>query len=281
METVAAIMTSDPIVFRVPSTVTEVVSSLIRYNITGMPVVDSNGKYIGIISRRDVFAKPDETQASRIVRSEPSINEKTSVQDAATLMVRERRRHAAVVDDKLNVVGILTPQDFLKIVERDHGNRIVKDIMHTTVFPLWEKTPLPVVYRAMRLSGIFTYPVTDEVGNFKGLLTDRDLFDRVDVSTVKISDIQTLSHDDPWSWESVRNVVTYFIEKNHLKIPNEPAEVITIKNPTIANSNEKLRSVARRMRDGNFNQLPVTTSLNELMGILFDLDILSVFLGKW
>ncbi len=280
MESISSIMTPDPITFKVPSTVSLVVSELIKNNITGMPVVDSSGKYAGIISRRDVFAKPDETQASRIVRNEPFINEDTGIEDAAMLMLRERRRHAAIVNKDRKVIGIVTPQDFLRIVERDYGGRLVRDVMNTRIFPLWEKTPLPLVYKAMRMSGMFTYPVTDSRGNFKGLLTDRDLFDRIDVSTVKISDVETISHDDPWSWDSVRNVVTYFIEKNHLKIPEEPAEVITIKNPTIANSNEKLKTVARRMRDGNFNQLPVITSLKELEGLLFDLDILSVFRGK-
>ncbi len=280
MNSVSSIMTPDPITFKVPSTVAQVVSELIRSNITGMPVVDSSNRYVGIISRRDVFAHPEETQASRIVRNEPFIEDSTTIEDAAMLMLRERRRHAAIVDKDRKVIGVITPQDFLRIVEKDYGDRVVKDLMNTRIFPLWEKTPLPLVYKAMRMSGTFTFPVADAHGNFTGLLTDRDLFDRIDVSTVKINDVETLSHDDPWSWSSVRNVVTYFIEKNHLQIPEEPAEVITIKNPTLAHSNEKMRTVARRMRDGNFNQIPVTTSLKELQGLLFDLDILSVFRGK-
>lgn len=280
MNSVSSIMTPDPITFRVPSTVAQVVSELIRSNITGMPVVDSSNRYVGIISRRDVFAHPEEIQASRIVRNEPFIEDSTTIEDAAMLMLRERRRHAAVVDRDRKVIGVITPQDFLRIVEKEYGDRVVKDLMNTRIFPLWEKTPLPLVYKAMRMSGTFTFPVADAHGNFTGLLTDRDLFDRIDVSTVKINDVNTLSHDDPWSWSAVRNVVTYFIEKNHLQIPEEPAEVITIKNPTLAHSNEKMRAVARRMRDGNFNQIPVTTSLKELQGLLFDLDILSVFRGK-
>ena len=128
------------------------------------------------------------------------------------------------------------------------------------------------------MSGIFTYPVVDGHGDFKGLLTDRDLFDRIDVSTVRIDDVETVSDEDPWSWDSVRNVVSYFIEHNHLKIPDDPAESITIRNPVVANYNERLAPVARKMRNGNFNQLPVTSSVKGLEGILTDLDIMSVFL---
>jgi CBS domain-containing protein len=277
MENVKSIMTPDPVVFRIPANVSDVVSSLIKNNITGMPVVDINGKYAGIISRRDIFAKPEETQAARLIRNEPSIDEETSIVNAALLIVKEKRRHAAIVDKNKKVVGIITPQDFLKTVEKEYGNISVKQVMKSVVFPLWEKTPLPVVYTAMRLSGIFTYPVTDAMGNFKGLLTDRDLFDRIDIKTVRREDIQTTSDNDPWSWDSVRNVVSYFIEKNHLKIPDEPAEVITIRKPTVANLNERLSGVARRMRDGNYNQVPVISGINGLEGILSDLDIMTVF----
>ncbi len=89
-----------------------------------------------------------------------------------------------------------------------------------------------------------------------------------------------MSEDDPWSWDSVRNVVSYFIERNHLKIPEDPAESIAIRKPVVANLNERLALVARKMRDGNFNQLPVTSSVNGLEGILTDLDILSVFMKE-
>ncbi|MCL5787958.1 MAG: CBS domain-containing protein [Candidatus Thermoplasmatota archaeon] len=280
MESVQSIMTPDPVIFSLPSTVAQAVSVLIKNNITGMPVVNSSGKYVGIISRRDVFANPEETQATRITRSEPSIRDDTEIREAAILMVKEKRRHAAIVNSRDEVIGILTPQDFLKTIEKTYGNILVKEVMKSLAFPIWEKTPLPVVYRSMKLTGIFTYPVTDSHGNFKGLITDRDLFDKIDVSTVRVDDVETVSDDDPWSWDSVRNVVSYFIEKNHLKIPEDPAESIAIGKPVVANLNERLALVARKMRDGNFNQLPVTSSVNGLEGILTDLDILAVFLKE-
>ncbi|MCL4346106.1 MAG: CBS domain-containing protein [Candidatus Thermoplasmatota archaeon] len=277
MDTVDSIMTVDPITFKIPSTVTDLVVNLIKYKITGLPVVDGNGRYAGIVTRRDVFAKPEETQAALIVRKQTPVNVDTPVIDAARLMAKERRRHLAVTDSEGKVVGILTPQDFLKIVEREYGSILVKNVMKNISFPIWEMTPLPVVYRSMRMTGIFTYPITDSQGNFKGLVTDRDLFDKVQVGTIRSDSSQTLDEDDPWSWDGVRNVVSYFIEKNHLKIPEEPVKTITIYNPVIANANERLSLAARRMRDGNFNQLPVTSNRNGLEGILLDLDVMSVF----
>jgi CBS domain-containing protein len=277
METVDSIMTVDPVTFKIPSNVADLVANLVKYKITGMPVVDGNGRYAGIVTRRDVFARPEETQAALLVRKQTPVNRNTSIMEAARLMAKERRRHLAVIDEDGKVVGILTPQDFLKIVEREYGSILVKNVMKNISFPIWEMTPLPVVYRSMRMTGIFTYPITDSQGNFRGLVTDRDLFDKVQVGTIRSDSSQTLDEDDPWSWDGVRNVVSYFIEKNHLKIPEEPVKSITIYNPVIANANEKLSLAARRMRDGNFNQLPVTSNRNGLEGILLDLDIMSVF----
>ena len=277
METVSSIMTTDPVTFKIPGTVSDAVNVLIKNQITGMPVVDASGRYAGVITRRDIFSKPEETQASMITRTQRPVELDTSLEEAAILMLQERRRHVVVVDSEKRVCGILTPHDFLRTVERDYGSVQVKDVMKSMAFPVWEGTPLPVIYMCMKMTGIFTYPVVDAQGNFRGLITDRDLFDRIQIGTERTDNSQTLSEDDPWSWEGVRNVVSYFIEKNKITIPEETLESITIHNPVVAHKNEKLQMAARRMRDGNYNQLPVVSGRNGLEGILLDIDLLSVF----
>ena len=280
METVSSIMTTDPITFSIPGTVSNAVNVLIKNKITGMPVIDSSGNYSGVITRRDIFSRPEETQASMITRQQRTVFQDTPIDEAARLMILERRRHMVVLDGNKHVCGILTPHDFLRTIEKDYGSVLVKEVMDSIAFPIWEKIPLPVIYKTMKMTGIFTYPVVDSSGNFKGLVTDRDFFDRIEIGLVRSENSQMLSEDDPWSWEGVRNVVSYFIEKNMIKIPDETVESITIHNPVVAHLNEKLQFAARRMRDGNYNQLPVISGRNGLEGILLDIDILSVFSKK-
>ncbi|MGP6293746.1 CBS domain-containing protein [Caldiplasma sukawensis] len=271
------IMTSDPVVFKLPNSVAVAVDTLIKYNITGMPVTDGTGRFVGIISRRDIFENPNETQTSLIMRKGPVGDLEMPINEAAKIMLKEHRRHMAVVDSDGRVAGIVTPQDFLKIIENNYSNILVKDIKRGVTLPVWEETPLPVIYKSMRVNGIFVYPILDREGNFKGLLTDRDLFEKIDVGTVKQSEAQSISDDDPWSWEGIKNVVSYFIEKNHIKIPDIPARSIAIYRPVVVNINERLSIAARKMRDGNFNQVPVVSTVKGLEGILLDIDLLSVF----
>ena len=58
--TVAEIMTKNPITCFVPSSVEKAVKILTKNNITGMPIVDSEGKYAGVLSRRDIFKNVEE-----------------------------------------------------------------------------------------------------------------------------------------------------------------------------------------------------------------------------
>ena len=104
--TAADIMTRNPITYHVPSTVGEVIKILIKNNITGLPLVDQSGKYAGVISRRDIFENPDENQTAMVMRRAKAVTPDTTVEEAAREMIKQFRRHLAVVDDSGNVVGI-------------------------------------------------------------------------------------------------------------------------------------------------------------------------------
>ncbi|EQD59104.1 CBS domain-containing protein, partial [mine drainage metagenome] len=158
------------------------------------------------------------------------------------------------------------------------SSRLVKDITMGSTFPIWEKTPLSVAYYTMRYSGTFANPVLDSDGNFKGLITDRDLFDKIDlISTIKRNNPGIDMDEDPWTWSGIRNVASYFIETNQIKLPSETIESILIRDPVVAYSNESIGSVAKKMKDGNFNHLPVLDGPSRLTGMLYDLDLMGVF----
>ncbi|NPA75037.1 MAG: CBS domain-containing protein, partial [Euryarchaeota archaeon] len=48
-------MTENPITVTAPGNRKDVLRTLVKYNITGVPVVDKEGKLLGIVSRRDIF----------------------------------------------------------------------------------------------------------------------------------------------------------------------------------------------------------------------------------
>ena len=67
MTTVGEVMTSNPIVAQVPGSRNEVLKVMVKHNLTGLPVVRrSDGSLAGIITRQDIFDKPDEDQAGGV-----------------------------------------------------------------------------------------------------------------------------------------------------------------------------------------------------------------------
>lgn len=277
--TVSEIMTSETITHTVPSTVAEIIKILIRKNITGLPITDNNGKYVGIISRRDIFDNPNETQTAMVMRKAKAVNQKDSIDIAAREMFRQHRRHLAVVDDEEKVTGILTPQNFLPVIRERYGDVLIRKILDDMTVPIWNMSPLNVVRFTMKLTKVYACPVINLKGDFVGLVTDRDLFDKVDLrSQLVLSEAGIADDEDPWSWGGIRNVVTYMIERNNLELPDIPVEDIMVKDPKVVYTNDKLSVAVKNMETGNFNQLPVLEGHDRLIGMLFDIKILSVFL---
>lgn len=272
------IMTEKPIIFKVPGTLSDAVDALVRNNITGMPVTDSNGIFAGVISRRDIFNNPNETQAAMVMRNAKTVNPEDSIEFAAREMIRQRRRHIIVTDESNRVIGILTPQNFLGIMAQRFPNVEIKNIRLGITFPMWEKTPLSVAYYTMRYSGTFANPIIDIEGVFKGLITDRDLFDKIDIiSNINRTNPGSDLDEDPWTWGGIRNMGSYFIERNQIKMPQETVESILIRDPVVAYSKETIGSIANKMSKGNFNHLPVLDGPGRLSGMLYDLDLMGVF----
>lgn len=277
--TVADIMTRNPISYRVPSSVNEIIKALIKNNITGLPLTDMRGKYAGIISRRDIFDHPDETQTAMTMRKAATVNQSDSVEKAAREMTGQNRRHLTVVDDDNSVVGILTPQNFLPEVIARYGKRRVKEVLNGITIPVWENTPMNVVSLMMRMSRIYAFPVVDSEGGFVGLITDRDLFENVNVGTSHyLSETGMADDEDPWSWDGIRNVVTYLIEKRNIVLPEKPVREVMIKEPVVTNTNDTLEAAVKKMEVGNYNQLPVLQGTGDIANMLYDIHILNVFL---
>lgn len=278
---VKEIMTKDPIIHKIPSNVSDIIKILIKENITGLPLVNSSGKYAGMISRRDVFDHPDETQAAIVMRRAKSVSVNDSVEAAAKEMLLQNRRHLAVVDSSKKVVGILTPQNILPVVKELHGTEKVKEVLNSISVPLWENTPINVASFTMRLSRVYSCPVVNERGELLGLITDRDIFDKVNIkSSVILTETGMADDEDPWSWDGIRNVVTYVIEKSNIELPKKPIKSIMVKNPEMATTVDKISSAVAKMEKGNYNQLPVVDHQGKLVGMLYDIQIMRIFETK-
>ncbi|WP_437537538.1 CBS domain-containing protein [Sorangium sp. So ce726] len=144
----AEIMTKDVICIRSEVSLDDITALLVRYEISGMPVVDAAGRPVGMVSRADVLRAAEERgdteEAQRVaVRSgeaapldmeqgfhvvEPvrvtarnvmtpvvvQLHESASIRQAASLMAYEGVHRLPVVSDDGKVVGIVSSLDVLR-----------------------------------------------------------------------------------------------------------------------------------------------------------------------
>lgn len=274
---VKEIMTENPIVAELPGTRTEVLKKLVKNNVTGLPVVKSDdGTLAGFVTRQDIFSKPEEEQLALLVRRDiPTTGPNASVKDAARLMVDMQLSHLPVVE-KNKLVGILTPTDLLIVVEKDNPQTTVEDVVRSPCIPIYQGAPLSVALATFRAAKVSALPVLDDDAKLVGIITDRDIFNQTIVdSSVVMSDLGISDDEDNWTWEGLRNVMKLWYEVSRVDLPKLGVKDIMIKNPMTVFRKTLVADAARIMRKHDFGQLPVRDSKDNLVAMIYDIDVVS------
>lgn len=274
---VKEVMTENPIVAELPGTRTEVLKKLVKNNVTGLPVVRSeDGTLAGFVTRQDIFAKPDEEQLALVMRRDaPTIGPNASVKDAARIMVDNSLGHLPVVE-KNKLVGILTPTDLLIVVEKDNPQIAVEEIVRSPCIPIYFAAPLSVALATFRAARVYALPVLDDDAKLVGILTDRDMFNQTIVdSSVVMSDLGISDDEDNWTWEGLRNVMKLWYEVSRVDLPKLTVKDIMIRNPMTVFRKTLVGDAARIMRKHDFGQLPVRDSKDNLVAMIYDIDVVS------
>ncbi len=95
-----------------------------RYNVTGFPVVDADGRVVGIVTNRDMrFASDDKTPVRVMMTSDnlAILQEPADRAQAISLMKARRIEKLLVTDGKGKLTGLLTLKDTEKSVLNPHA----------------------------------------------------------------------------------------------------------------------------------------------------------------
>lgn len=279
MKTVADIMTNVPIVAEVPGNRSDAINIMVRNKLTGVPVVRSaDGKLVGIVSRKDVFNKFDEDQLSLIMKKDIiTISPEATVREAAEIFVTKRIHRIPVVEDG-KLVGIITPTDLLDEVKNIKSDMTAESVMMNTVcVTAYELDPLSYIVAAMRVSGTMAFPVLDAKGLLVGIITDRDLF--ID-QTKDVQALKEMGLDEAnQSLAGYRNVLPLFYVATSRSISEENlVKDFMIKDPVTVFKKTSLSDVAKIMKQNDFGQIPVHGNKDELIGMIYDVDVLTALL---
>ena len=267
-------MTSDVVHVEIPGNRDDVLKILKRTGISGVPVV-KNKKIVGIITRKDLLRKPEETQLGLLMTPKPvSIGPDADIRQAARLLVEHHIRRLPVVEDG-HLLGLLSVSDLIHAIAHLKIKDEIKTKYTSNTFALWEETPLPVVGRIMEISGVDAIPILDNENKLQGIISERDLIRNSSIEdSVGVSDFSNGTDDDEWTWESIRDNHTISFGISRVQLPNRPVKLAMVKNVVAVPHNAEVSECALKMRRARVDQLPVINGDKQLVAMLYDRDLI-------
>ena len=113
-------MITHPVTTTPDATVADVDRLCAHFRVSGLPVVDGDGKLVGIVTNRDIrFVSPFEKETTRVadvMTKQPLVTAKEGVDpdDAIGLLAQHRIEKLPLVDDEGRLTGLITVKDFEK-----------------------------------------------------------------------------------------------------------------------------------------------------------------------
>jgi CBS domain-containing protein len=96
------------------------VAIIVERRITGVPVVDDEGRCIGVVTESDILGKRGHTVAEIMTADAVTVEEDVSLAEAAEIMLTRRIRRLPVVRGDRTLVGLLTRMDLVRWFGQTH-----------------------------------------------------------------------------------------------------------------------------------------------------------------
>lgn len=109
---------TNPIKLSPEKTISEAIALMDRYHISGVPIVNSANRLVGILTNRDIrfetdFSKPirDRMTKKKLITTHVG----TSLEQAEAILAEHRIEKLPIVDDHGHLMGLITIKDILKV----------------------------------------------------------------------------------------------------------------------------------------------------------------------
>ncbi len=267
-------MTKDVVSVEIPGNRDDILKIMKRTGISGVPVL-KNKEILGIITRKDMLTKSEETQIGLLMTPDPiTIGADAELEEAARLMITHHIRRLPVVEKKI-LIGLLSIADLINAIAQMKIKTEIKEYNSRPAFALWEETPLSLVGRVMEISGLDAIPILDDEGRLSGIISERDLIRHSSIEdSVETSDFSNGTDDDEWTWESIRDLHTLTYGVSRVKLPHRPVKTAMIKNVINVTMNTEVSECALKMRRARVDQVPIVNSDRKLVSVLYDRDLI-------
>ena len=200
------IMTADVVAARADASFQDLVAQLRRQRVSGFPVVDDDGKVVGVVSGSDLLAAATPgpagdgsavhhhrhhhqrsaapTAADLMTRPAVTIGPDEPVRRATQLMSARKLRRLPVVDHDGRLVGILSRADVLSVFNRP-DEEIRREVCQDVIADRFFLDPAPftvtVTEGIVTLAGdlgsvVLGRNIVDQVRHLEGVVAVRDRF---------------------------------------------------------------------------------------------------------
>lgn len=119
-------MIIDPITLPITAKVKDAKDNMREHSIGGIPIVDKDGKLLGIVTNRDLrFEKDNDRPISEVMTSENLITvaEGTSLGEAEVILQENKIEKLPVVNSDYKLVGLITFRDITKLTQKPIANK--------------------------------------------------------------------------------------------------------------------------------------------------------------
>ncbi|HEY9184414.1 MAG TPA: IMP dehydrogenase [Salegentibacter sp.] len=119
-------MIIDPVTLSISANVSDAKASMKEHSIGGIPIVDDEGKLLGIVTNRDLrFEKNNNRPISEVMTSENlvTVAEGTSLDEAEDILQEFKIEKLPVVNPEKKLVGLITFRDITKLSQKPTANK--------------------------------------------------------------------------------------------------------------------------------------------------------------
>ncbi|MCW8981567.1 MAG: IMP dehydrogenase [Altibacter sp.] len=119
-------MIQDPVTLSKDATVGDAQQTMKEYSIGGIPITDSHGKLIGIVTNRDLrFEKNYDRKLSEVMTSENlvTVAQGTSLKEAEIILQKNKIEKLPVVNGDGTLLGLITFRDITKLTQKPTANK--------------------------------------------------------------------------------------------------------------------------------------------------------------
>lgn len=277
---VEEVMSTDLIVGYVPGTVKDALSILAKHNVSGMPILKKDTRnVVGVLTRTDIFKHADEEQLALIMNDEYHyVDKDDDIKKAAQLLHDYRIHGLPVLNNRKNLVGIISPTDIIRTFNEKKDEPAEKYYTNFAV-PVYQETPIKIVMEIINITNENALPVIDDEGKLCGIVSDGDLFKLSHIHEgVSHSDMGMGSDEDQWTWEGIRDTVRLYYSTSKVSLPDVPVKEIMISDVKKALRNTPVWEVADRLVKHDISHMPVVKADDHLIGMVTDIDLMRCIL---